>query len=203
MTHTNKNMFQTKNTTIFIVIIVVTLSLQTSEAEDYTVGGDTVGWTSFPPGGSSFYSKWAANFTFNLNDNLVFNYESGSHSIVILNKANYEKCNVNDDIQTFNKGPTKITLDRTGDFYFSCSLSGHCSSGQKLSVKVTDNASSDISPAEAPPSLSTGPGSTAIATPPQSSASATPMAATFTLLLITIVFNFFSILNACFDSRRD
>ncbi|KAL5065123.1 hypothetical protein RYX36_026860 [Vicia faba] len=178
--------------TTLIVIIVVAVSLQTSEAEDYTVGGGTIGWTSFPPRGSSFYSKWAANFTFKLNDNLVFNYESGSHSVVILNKPNYEKCNVNGDIQTFNKGPTKITLDRTGDFYFTCSLSGHCSSGQKLSIKVTDTASSDVPPAEAPPSLSFGPGSTATASPPQSSASTTPMAATFTLLLIAIAFNFFS-----------
>ncbi|CAL5198648.1 unnamed protein product [Lathyrus oleraceus] len=176
-------MFQIKNMTILILIIVVAASLQTSEAEDYTVGGDTIGWTSFPPGGSSFYSNWASNFTFKLNDNLVFNYESGSHSVVILNKANYEKCNVNDDIQTFNKGPTKITLDRSGDFYFICSLSGHCSSGQKLSVKVTETASSDVPlpPAEAPSSLGTGAGS-----------ATTETAATFTLLLVTIAFNFFS-----------
>jgi hypothetical protein len=61
---------QTTNVTIIIVIIVVAMSLQTIEAEDYTVGGDVIGWTSFPPGGASFYSKWAANFTFKLNDNL-------------------------------------------------------------------------------------------------------------------------------------
>lgn len=61
-------MAQIKSVTILIVIIVVTI--QTSEAEDYKVGGDFIGWTSFPPGGSSFYSKWAANFTFKLNDNL-------------------------------------------------------------------------------------------------------------------------------------
>jgi hypothetical protein len=112
----------------------------------------------------------------------VFNYESGSHSVAILNKANYEKCNINDkNIQTFNIGPTKITLDRIGDFYFSCTLSGHCTSGQKLSVKVTDTASS-----EAP--SSTGPGATT--PPPQSSAASN--AATSFLLLITIAFNFLS-----------
>lgn len=61
---------QITNVTIIIVIIVVAMSLQTIEAEDYTVGGDVIGWTSFPPGGTSFYSKWAANFTFKLNDNL-------------------------------------------------------------------------------------------------------------------------------------
>ncbi|WJX90326.1 hypothetical protein P8452_72236 [Trifolium repens] len=176
-------MAQIRNMTILIVIIVVaTMLLQTSEAEDYIVGGDVIGWTSFPPGGDSFYSKWAANFTFKLNDNLVFNYESGSHSVAILNKANYEKCNINDkNIQTFNIGPTKITLNRIGDFYFSCTLSGHCTSGQKLSVKVTDTASS-----EAP--SSTGPGATT--PPPQSSAAS--MAATSFLLLITIAFNFLS-----------
>jgi hypothetical protein len=64
-------MAQIRNITILIVIIVVaTMLLQTSEAEDYIVGGDVIGWTSFPPGGDSFYSKWAANFTFKLNDNL-------------------------------------------------------------------------------------------------------------------------------------
>ncbi|WJX90327.1 hypothetical protein P8452_72236 [Trifolium repens] len=169
-------------TILIVIIVVATMLLQTSEAEDYIVGGDVIGWTSFPPGGDSFYSKWAANFTFKLNDNLVFNYESGSHSVAILNKANYEKCNINDkNIQTFNIGPTKITLNRIGDFYFSCTLSGHCTSGQKLSVKVTDTASS-----EAP--SSTGPGATT--PPPQSSAAS--MAATSFLLLITIAFNFLS-----------
>ncbi|WJX95814.1 hypothetical protein P8452_77090 [Trifolium repens] len=162
--------------------------LQTSEAEDFIVGGDVIGWTSFPPGGDSFYSKWAANFTFKLNDNLVFNYESGSHSVAILNKANYEKCNINDkNIQTFNIGPTKITLDRIGYFYFSCTLSGHCTSGQKLSVKVTSTASSSSIPPAEPPS-STGPGATT--PPPQSSAAS--MAATSSILLITIAFNFLS-----------
>ncbi|GAU37024.1 hypothetical protein TSUD_207300 [Trifolium subterraneum] len=159
-------MSQIRNMTILIV--VATMLLQTSEAEDYIVGGDVIGWTSFPPG--------------------VFNYESGSHSVAILNKANYEKCNINDkNIQTFNIGPTKITLDRIGDFYFSCTLSGHCTGGQKLSVKVTDTASySSIPPAEAP--SSTGPGATTL--PPQSSAAS--MAATSSLLLITIAFNFLS-----------
>jgi hypothetical protein len=96
--------------------------------------------------------------------------------VVILNKANYEECNVNDkNIQTFNQGPTKITLDSIGDFFFSCTFSGHCTSGQKLSVKVT---ASEV-PAEAPSS-----------TVPQSSA--TPMAATFALVFITIVFSFLS-----------
>lgn len=48
---------------------MVAVLLQSTEAEDYKVG-DATGWTSFPPGGASFYSKWAAKFTFKVNDTL-------------------------------------------------------------------------------------------------------------------------------------
>ena len=62
-------MAQLSNVAILAVVIVAAVSLRCSEAEDYTVGG-TIGWTSFPPGGASFYSKWAANHTFKVNDTL-------------------------------------------------------------------------------------------------------------------------------------
>lgn len=53
-----------------MVIFAVAMLLQSTEAEDYTVGGGDIGWTSFPPGGASFYSNWASNLTFKVNDNL-------------------------------------------------------------------------------------------------------------------------------------
>ncbi|CAJ1944578.1 unnamed protein product [Sphenostylis stenocarpa] len=114
--------------------------LKTTKAEDYEVGS-TIGWLSFPPSGASFYSKWASNFTFKVNDTLVFNFESGSHSVVELTKASYEKCNFGNIIKSFNTGPARVTLTSPGEFYFSCPFSGHCSSGQKLSIKVTDSSS--------------------------------------------------------------
>lgn len=54
---------------VAILVVITVLLLKTTEAEDYEVGGST-GWTSFPPGGASFYSKWASNFTFKVNDTL-------------------------------------------------------------------------------------------------------------------------------------
>jgi len=62
-------MAQIRNVAILVVIIAAAVLLNTTEAEDYEVGG-TTGWTSFPPGGASFYSKWASNFTFKVNDTL-------------------------------------------------------------------------------------------------------------------------------------
>lgn len=62
-------MAQLRNVAILVVVVVAAVLLQSTEAKDYEVGGAT-GWTSFPPGGASFYSKWAANFTFKLNDTL-------------------------------------------------------------------------------------------------------------------------------------
>ncbi|TKY54838.1 Early nodulin protein 1 [Spatholobus suberectus] len=213
-------MAQIRNVAILVVVVAVAVLLRSTEAKDYEVGGSVTGWTSFPPGGASFYSKWAANFTFKVNDTLVFNFESGSHSVVELTKANYEKCEVNNNIKAFNIGPARIPLDRTGEFYFSCTFSGHCTSGQKLSIKVTDSSSPapqkapakgpstsppapQKAPAEGPSASPPASGSVsnegapssqtepaAIAPPPKGSA--TPLAATFSLLLITTAITFLS-----------
>nr|KYP55720.1 Blue copper protein [Cajanus cajan] len=194
-------MVQLRNVAIVVAVVAAAVLQQSTKAEDYEVGGST-GWTSFPPGGDSFYSKWAENFTFKVKDTLVFNFESGSHSVVELSKANYEKCEVDKSIKGYNSGPARVRLDRSGEFYFSCSFSGHCSSGQKLSIKVTGSGSSSPptpknAPAEAPsssasnegdPSFQTHPAATA--PPPQGSA--TSLTAPFSLFLITIAINFLS-----------
>ncbi|KAK7264906.1 hypothetical protein RJT34_32519 [Clitoria ternatea] len=207
-------MAQLRTTPILVLIIAAAVLLQNIEAKDYTVG-DATGWTSFPPAGASFYSKWAANIAFKVNDTLVFNFESGSHTVAELTKHNYDKCNVNNNTKVFSTGPARITLNHTGDFYFSCTFSGHCSSGQKLSIKVT--GSSAPTPAKAPaegpsasppesesvPTSPSNEGATlspssspsepgAIAPPPHVSA-ATHLVATFSVFLITISINFLSL----------
>ena len=118
-----------------------------------------------------------------------------------ITKANFDSCNLNNSIQVFATSPVRFTLNRTGEFYFACSFRGHCSSGQKLSVNVTGSSPAPA-PAQGPsppasgstpsppsntgsppPPSSTQPGATA--PPPQGSA--TSLAATSSLLLITIV----------------
>ncbi|KAK7330089.1 hypothetical protein VNO77_24275 [Canavalia gladiata] len=142
-------MTRLRNVAILMVVIAAAVLLHSTQAAEYKVGGDT-GWTSFPPGGESFYSKWAANFTFKVNDTLVFNFESGSHSVAELTKDNYDKCEVNKNIKVHNTGPARISLTSAGEFYFSCTFSGHCSSGQKLSIKVSGTSSPAAVPVPVP-----------------------------------------------------
>ncbi|XP_027339358.1 cucumber peeling cupredoxin-like [Abrus precatorius] len=184
---------QLKNMAILIVIAVAAAILQSTEATDYTVG-DSTGWISSPTGGASFYSNWASNITFRENDTLVFRFTTGRHTVAELTKANFGSCNVNQNIQVFTTSPVRFTLNRTGEFYFACSIPGHCSSGQKLSVRVNGSSpaprnapppssgtppSSEGSPTQSPP---TEPGAT-----PPSPGSATSLAATFSLLFTVVI----------------
>ncbi|RDX61183.1 hypothetical protein CR513_60611, partial [Mucuna pruriens] len=202
-------MGQLHNMAILIAIAFAATILKNTEAAEYTVGGNNTGWTSSPPGGASFYSNWASNITFREGDTLVFNFVSGSHTVAELtDKASFNSCNVNQNNGVISTSPATVTLNRSGEHYFACTIQGHCSGGQKLSVTVTG---SSTTPGSAPPpaqgpspppsgtiptppssegtppqSSPTEPGST---TPPPSPGSATSVVATFSLLLITIVFN--------------
>ncbi|KAL1372282.1 hypothetical protein AAHE18_01G192400 [Arachis hypogaea] len=163
-----------------VAIIVAMIMIVVTKAEEHIVGGESIGWTSYPPGGASFYSNWASNHTFIVNDTLVFKFESGSHSVAELTKNNYEKCDENEKIEFYVIGPARVTLNRAGRFYFSCTFSGHCSSGQKLSVEVvTGNFSS--APRKAPSS------STPPSLPPSGS-SASVASTTFSIFITTITF---------------
>ncbi|KAE9601805.1 hypothetical protein Lal_00040819 [Lupinus albus] len=164
-------MVELRNVSIIVVVIVGALLLQSIEAAEYTVGGD-IGWTSFPPGGASFYSNWAANFTFKVNDILVFNFESGRHSVAIITKGKYNKCDMSENTPSLATGPARVTLDHKGKFYFACPFTSHCKSGQKLKVKVVTHSSSPISSPSPPPQVYAPPlPSGLVPTPPPSSSS--------------------------------
>ncbi|XP_028801262.1 umecyanin-like [Neltuma alba] len=172
------------NMAILFVAAFAAIFLPGTEAEDFTVGGST-GWTNNPSGGASFYSNWASDLTFNVNDVLVFNFATGRHDVAILTKDNFDNCNVNNPIQLINNGPARVTLNRTGDFHFACGFPGHCNSGQKLSINVSGSSSPT-----SPPSVPGAPGSSPPGeTPPESSA--TSLAITFSLLLATSCLNLF------------
>ncbi|KAI9125854.1 hypothetical protein K1719_003272 [Acacia pycnantha] len=177
------------NVAVLVVVAFAAIFLHSVEAEDFTVGGSS-GWFNSPPGGASFYSNWASGLTFKVNDVLVFNFATGSHDVAILTKANFDSCNVNNPVQLITNGPARVTLNRTGEFYFACGFQGHCSSGQKLSINVSNTSSSppSTSPAGAPGSSSPTPPSGEQPPPPSS---ANPLAVTFSLLLATICLSLF------------
>ncbi|CAM8983327.1 unnamed protein product [Rhodiola kirilowii] len=100
-----------------------------SLATDYTVG-DSAGWAI-----GTDYDTWAKDKTFKVGDNLVFKYSSG-HTVDEVKSADYSSCTIGNSISTDSSGSTTISLKTTGDHYFICGITGHCSSGMKLSVKV-------------------------------------------------------------------
>lgn len=188
---------------ILIVIAVAATMLKSTEAAEYTVG-DNTGWTSAPPGGASFYSDWASNITFREGDILVFTF-TASHTVAELtDRASFDGCSVNQNQGVITTSPARITLNRTGDFYFACTIQGHCNSGQKLSIATITSTSSPPTQGPSPPSGTTPtppssgdetpppqspptePGST---TPPPSRGEATSLVATFSILLITLLIN--------------
>ncbi|XP_047171666.1 cucumber peeling cupredoxin-like [Vigna umbellata] len=191
-------MAQLLNMVILVAIAVSATILTGTEAAEYTVGNSTC-WISAPTGGASFYSDWASTITFREGDILEFRFSSG-HTVAELNdKASFDSCSVDQNMEVLTSSPAKITLIRTGEFYFACTITGHCSSGQKLSVNVTASSSSPSSPpasgttptppsgevAPTPQSPPAEPGST----PPPSPGSATSLVATFSLVFTTLVVN--------------
>ncbi|KAL1805738.1 hypothetical protein ACET3Z_028806 [Daucus carota] len=92
--------------------------------------GDGLGWAL-----NVDYSSWTYDKTFNVGDNLVFNYGSG-HTVDRVSARDYSSCSVGNPITTSDTGSTTITLDTPGYYYFICGAIGHCSRGMKLAVAV-------------------------------------------------------------------
>ncbi|KAI5381752.1 hypothetical protein KIW84_010646 [Lathyrus oleraceus] len=169
-------MSQLRNMSIILVVFAfVATILERTEAADHTVG-DSTGWTS--SAGAKFYSDWASNNTFKQNDVLVFNFFAGAHTVAATNKADFDNCNVNQNTNDIiTTSPARVTLNRTGDFYFICTVSSHCQSGgQKLTIKVPTSSSS-TPPSSTPPSP-TPPSSGTTPTPPTSGGTPSPSSPT-------------------------
>ncbi|KAG6771410.1 hypothetical protein POTOM_022772 [Populus tomentosa] len=151
---------------VFVVLGVASLLLRGSEAADYQVGG-TTGWTR--PASTSFYSDWVSGKTFAVGDSLTFTFTAGVHDVATVSKSEYDNCNAStsqDNLLT--TGPAKITLNVTGDKYFLCTFTGHCSAGQKLAITVAEG--NTTSPGTSPP-------------PPSAASS---LVATFALMFVSI-----------------
>ncbi|KAL5547267.1 hypothetical protein UlMin_006954 [Ulmus minor] len=112
------------------VILLPTIALAT----DYIVG-DGKGWTT-----NFNYQDWAKDKMFMVGDVLVFNYEAGNHDVVKVNGSAFKDCSPPPGAENFTSGNDKIELKATGNKWYLCSKSGHCNTGQKLSITVMDMA---------------------------------------------------------------
>nr|CAD1826315.1 unnamed protein product [Ananas comosus var. bracteatus] len=105
-------------------------------AATYTVG-DSQGWTF-----NVNYSTWASDKKFVVGDKLVFNYQTGQHTVAEVSSSDYNSCSSSNPISTNTTGPTTITLATAGSHYYICTKTGHCSAGMKLAVNVAASSPS-------------------------------------------------------------
>nr|XP_043621761.1 early nodulin-like protein 2 [Erigeron canadensis] len=149
--------------------------LCSSHAYNFKIGGKD-GWTLHP---SESYNQWSGRMRFLINDTLHFKYNSGSDSVLVVNKGDYDSCNTNNPITTLTGGDSFINLNRSGPFYFISGNKTNCDQGQKLIVVVL-SPKKRLPPAGAPaPAMSSlAPIGSSVSAPPESGASiaASPVA---------------------------
>ncbi|MCD7455354.1 hypothetical protein HAX54_027928 [Datura stramonium] len=97
--------------------------------------GDSQGWII----GNVDYSQWASSKNFQVNDTLIFKYNSKYHNVMQVSTEEYDSCTVTDPIATFNTGKDSITLPASGDYYYLCGIPGHCQIGQKFHIHIVDS----------------------------------------------------------------
>nr|XP_043639797.1 early nodulin-like protein 1 [Erigeron canadensis] len=118
----------------------------------FYVGGKD-GWVLDP---RESYNHWVERNRFQLNDTLVFKYEQGMDSVLVVNQEAYQKCNKTSPKVTLNEGNSVFKFKRSGPFFFISGQNDKCEKGQKLIVVVmavrhpTTPAAPTLAPVAAP-----------------------------------------------------
>jgi len=177
-------MATTMNVRRLLVVLLIAAAatvLPRTEAVEHVVGNST-GWVVNIANAAAFYTSWAASKNFSVGDVLVFNFTTGQHDVAEVNKADYEACNkANPLTPVVSNGPANISLTTAGEHYFICTIGQHCTGGQKLAI----NVSASSGPTPPTPAGGTPP------PPPSSGTSASSLAATFSLIVVTIASTIF------------
>ncbi|TQD97209.1 hypothetical protein C1H46_017298 [Malus baccata] len=169
-------MARNTNMAFFAAVVAAALLMSLASAATTYQVGDGLGW-SIPSGGAAAYTTWADNKTFTVGDTLVFTYSSGNHDVAEVTKAAFDACNATNPITLETASPTNITLSSSGEHYYICTFSGHCSAGQKLSISVTGASSpapaprTTRPPSPSPPASVPAPAPSTISPPPSPPAS--------------------------------
>ncbi|XP_008812158.2 early nodulin-like protein 2 [Phoenix dactylifera] len=160
-----------KSSAGFLLLLGVVIGLvSSSEAYVFYVGGRN-GWGLKP---TEDYGSWAARNRFQVNDTLVFKYEKGNDSVLVVKKEDYDSCNLTNPIQRLDDGNSVFKFDRSGPFYFISGTGDRCQKGEKLMVVVlaVRNKTPTQPPTSPAPSLSPSP--TPSPKPPTSSPAPSP-----------------------------
>ncbi|GMP65977.1 hypothetical protein CsSME_00026536 [Camellia sinensis var. sinensis] len=151
-----------------LCLLVVVVLMGWSEAYQFNVGGKE-GWVLNP---SENYNHWAGRMRFQVNDTLLFKYNNGSDSVLVVNKQDYDNCNTQNPITKMEDGNSVFKLDRSGPFYIISGNKSNCDHGQKLIVVVL--AIRNKPTTSPPPSPSAGAPSPLVQTPSPSPSTPSP-----------------------------
>lgn len=125
-----------------ICITIAAALVSVATADTYTVG-DSLGW-AIPPGGQIAYSTWAAEKSFDVGDTIVFNW-TGNHDVAEVSKVDYDNCTKSSPLSTIlTSSPVNVNLTSNSTRYFICTVSTHCSLGQKVTIKIGETSSATL-----------------------------------------------------------
>ncbi|CAN6163016.1 unnamed protein product [Urochloa humidicola] len=147
-----------------------------ASATQFQVGGQK-GW-SVPDAGFEPYNTWAGKLRFQKGDQLLFVYPKDTDSVLLVDPAAYNACNVSSYTQKFDDGNTVVTLDRSGPFFFISGNEANCRANEKLIVVVLADRTPPgaLPPTTAPPSPPPMPPSPSSSTPPAAAPALSPSA---------------------------
>ncbi|XVF18816.1 hypothetical protein REPUB_Repub11eG0055800 [Reevesia pubescens] len=120
-----------KSLSLFLVFFACLLYFSHAYRNFYVGGKD--GWVLQP---KEKYNDWAGRQRFQLNDTLIFKYEKGSDSVLLVHKDDYNKCNIKNPVKKMTSGNSEFQFPHSGPFFFISGKQGHCQKGQKLNTVV-------------------------------------------------------------------
>ncbi|GAV57773.1 Cu_bind_like domain-containing protein, partial [Cephalotus follicularis] len=95
--------------------------------------GDSAGWTGI---GHVNYHKCAVSMKFHVGDTIFFEYNKQHQNVMRVKHQQFDSCNTTSPITIYTSSYDKITLNRSGHYYFICGFPQHCDNGQKVNIKV-------------------------------------------------------------------
>ncbi|KAK4435189.1 Lamin-like protein [Sesamum alatum] len=138
----------------FLIAIIVAAVAVPAFATDYVVG-DNAGWKL-----GVNYTAWAEGKDFFVGDRLMFMYTPGSHNVLKVDGADFQKCaSSNATAKPLTSGNDLITLATPGKKWYICNIADHCPKGMKLVITVSE--AEGPAPAPLPGSSAPPPGTSA------------------------------------------
>ncbi|PNX74203.1 early nodulin-like protein 1-like [Trifolium pratense] len=131
------SMFKAVSHPLFLILILFSASqFLVINGAQFEVGGK-VGWVvPNSKDKDEMYNQWASQNRFKIDDTIHFKYEKDS--VMVVSEEEYEKCKSARPLFFGNNGDTVFKFERPGLFYFISGVSGHCTRGQKMIIKVLD-----------------------------------------------------------------